>query len=125
MPVQVARTGGGTTVRSWDWDDTLQDDVRNNDGLLVPQDKRATLHGWGHVSAASPVVIGNYLYAPTMIGLVYVLRWNAESLDESALVSISDLGPAGKTWSLSSLAYSEGKIYARTMKELICIGESL
>ena len=125
LPVQVARTDESTTVRSWDWDSTLQNDVRNSDGFIVYQDKRATLHGWGHVSAASPIVIGDYLYAPTMIGMVYVLRWNAESLDESALVSISDLGPAGKTWSLSSLAYSEGKIYARTMKELICIGKSL
>ena len=53
--------------------------------------------------------------------MVYVLKWNAAVLDENALVSISDLGPAGKTWSLSSLSYSEGKIYARTMKELICI----
>ena len=42
-------------------------------------------------------------------------------LDENALVSISDLGPAGKTWSLSSLSFSNGRIYARTMKELICL----
>jgi len=96
--------------------------VRNNDGFLVHQDKRAASYGWGHVSAASPIVIGDFLYAPTMIGLVYVLRWNAETLDDSALVSISDLGLAGKTWSLSSLAYSEGRLYARTLKELICIG---
>ena len=57
-----------------------------------------------------------------MIGMVYVLEWDAPVLDEKALVSISDLGPAGETWSLSSLAFCEGKIYARTMKELICIG---
>ena len=65
---------------------------------------------------------GAYLYAPTMLGMVYVQRWNAETLDKSALVSLSDLGPAGKTWSLSSLAYSDGRLYARTLKELICIG---
>ena len=35
----------------------------------------------------------------------------------------SDLGRAGETWSLSGLAYVDGKIYARTMKELISIGE--
>ena len=39
------------------------------------------------------------------------------------MVSISDLGKAGETWSLSGLAYADGKLYARTMKELLCIGE--
>ena len=77
--------------------------------------------GWGHVSAASPLVVGDYLYMPTMIGIVYVLKWNAEALDENALVSISDLGPAQQTWTLSSLSVNEGRIYARTMKELICL----
>ena len=61
------------------------------------------------------------MYIPTMIGMVYVLQWNAEKLDESALLSISDLGPATKTWSLSGLTYANGRLYARTMKELICI----
>ncbi len=123
VPVQVTHDASGKSIRTWDWDRSAQNDVRNNDGFIVYQDKRAALHGWGHVSAASPIVIGDYLYAPTMIGTVYVVRWNAETLDESALVSISDLGPAGKTWSLSSLAYSDGRLYARTLKELICIGK--
>jgi hypothetical protein len=58
-----------------------------------------------------------------MVGMVYVLKWNANSFDEDALVSVGDLGRAGKTWSLSGLAYADGKVFARTMKELICIGE--
>ena len=75
------------------------------------------------VSAASPTVIGERIYLPTMNGMVYVLKWNVERLDEKALLSISDLGPATETWSLSSLSYSDGRIYARTLKELICIGQ--
>ncbi len=51
------------------------------------------MSGWGHVSAASPIVVGDYLYMPTMIGMVYVVRWNAPKLDESALEAISDLRP--------------------------------
>jgi hypothetical protein len=91
---------------------------------LSTQGKRNAGSGWGHCSAASPIVIGEHLYMPTMIGMVYVLKWNAPVLDENALVSISDLGEAGKTWTLSSLSYRDGRIYACTMKELICIGSA-
>ena len=114
VPVQVVQGKAN-------WTKALPNDMRNAAGHLATKDKRNAGNGWGHCSAASPIVIGKHLYMPTMVGMVYVLKWNAAVLDENALVSISDLGPAGKTWSLSSLSYSEGKIYARTMKELICI----
>ena len=65
---------------------------------------------------------GDLIYFPTMVGMVYVL-WNAPLLNQDALVSWSDLGPAGETWSLSGLAYADGFLYARTLKELICIGK--
>ena len=120
VPVQVVREDSNDTVR---WNQALENDVRNQDGFLVYQDKRSTLDGWGHVSAASPIVVGDYLYMPTMIGTVYVIRWNSPELNDESIVSISDLGHAGRTWSLSSMAYSKGRLYARTMKELICITE--
>jgi hypothetical protein len=56
-----------------------------------------------------------------MVGVVYVVRWDAKILDQRALLSISDLGQAGETWSLSGLSYANGRLYARTLKELICI----
>ena len=59
---------------------------------------------------------------PTMLGIVYVVRWQAPELDENALVAVADLGPLGESWTLSSLSYSEGNLYARTLKHLICIG---
>ena len=118
--MQVVRQANAETVL---WDKPMTNDVKNNDGFVVCQDQRAKLSSWGNVSAASPIVVGEHLYMPTMIGMVYVIRWNAPKLDDSALVSISDLGPAGKTWALSSLAFADGKLYARTLKELICIGK--
>lgn len=121
VPVQVVRAKGQKDETRWR--KALPNDMRNAKGFLATQDKRNAGSGWGHCSAASPTVIGEHLYMPTMIGMVYVLKWDAPVLDESTLVSISDLGPAGKTWSLSSLSYSDGRIYARTMKELICIGK--
>ena len=114
VPVQVVQGKAN-------WTKALPNDMRNAKGFLATSDKRNAGSGWGHCSAASPIVVGEHLYMPTMIGMVYVLKWNAPILDEKALVSISDLGPAGKTWSLSSLSFSNGRIYARTMKELICI----
>jgi outer membrane protein assembly factor BamB len=122
VPVQVVREKGKEDQTLWT--KAIKNDMRNATGHLATQDKRNAGSGWGHCSAASPIVIGEYLYMPTMIGIVYVLKWNAPTLDEKALVSISDLGKAGETWSLSSLSYSDEKIYARTMKELICIGSS-
>jgi len=122
VPVQVVRQKGKEDQTNWT--EAIPNDMRNSAGHLATQDKRNAGSGWGHCSAASPIVIGDHLYMPTMIGMVYVLKWNAPTLDEKALVTISDLGPAGKTWSLSSLSYHNGKIYARTLKELICIGET-
>lgn len=120
VPVQVVReTDRPDEVL---WREARPNDMKNTDGFLATKDKRNAGNGWGHVSAASPTVIGDNIYLPTMIGMVYVLQWNATTLDDKALLSISDLGPATQTWSLSSLSYADGKIYARTLKELICIG---
>lgn len=120
VPVQVVRTASGKATTQWT--EALKNDMRNADGFRATQDRRNAGNGWGHVSAASPIVVGDLIYMPTMIGMVYVLKWNAEKLNEDALVSISDLGPAGETWSLSSLSFADGRLYARTLKELICIG---
>ncbi|HJO54040.1 MAG TPA: serine/threonine protein kinase, partial [Verrucomicrobiota bacterium] len=105
------------------WAKALPNDMKNADGYQVTQDKRNAGNGWGHVSAASPIVVGYRIYFPTMVGTVYVVNWRSKVLDQSALVSISDLGPAGKTWTLSSLSYSSSRLYARTLKELVCLEE--
>lgn len=120
VPVQVVRRAGQKDEVLWE--KALPNDMKNAAGFVASEDKRNAGNGWGHVSAASGTVIGGKLYLPTMIGMVYVLDWNADRLDENALLSISDLGPATETWSLSSLSFADGRIYARTLKELICIG---
>jgi glutamine cyclotransferase len=121
VPAQVIRQKGKEEQEIWG--KTLPNDMMNADGFKATKDKRNAGSGWGHVSSAPPIVVGDLIYFPTMVGMVYVLKWNAETLDEEALVSVSDLGRAGETWSLSGLAYVDGRIFARTMKELICIGK--
>lgn len=120
VPVQVIRKVGRKDEVLWD--KSLPNDMKNAYGFKATQDKRNAGNGWGHVSSAPPVVVGDLIYFPTMLGMVYALKWNAPVLNEEALVSWSDLGPAGETWSLSGLAYANGRLYARTLKELICIG---
>ncbi len=121
VPVQVVRKKGQKDELLWD--KALPNDMKTSNGFVATGDKRNAGNGWGHVSAASPIVVGNRVYMPTMVGMVYVIKADAPVLDQKALLSVSDLGPATETWSLSSLAFSGGKIYARTLKELICIGE--
>jgi hypothetical protein len=122
VPVQVVRETEGEQELRWR-NPVAENDTRNSRGIDVGiADKRSKGNGWGHISAAPPIAVGNVLYIPTMIGTVYVIDTSAKKLDEDALLSISDLGPAGETWTLSSFSYANRRLYHRTMKEVICIG---
>jgi len=106
------------------WGKAPPNDTRNTRGVDIGAvDKRSRGDGWGHVSAASPIVIGSRIYFPTMLGMVYVLDTRAEVWDGKTLLAINDMGPATQTWSLASLSVAHGRIYHRTMKEVICIGQ--
>ena len=56
-----------------------------------------------------------------MIGMTYVVDTQAAVFDKNALISINDLGPAGDTWSLSTVSYANGRIYHRGLKQVVCI----
>ena len=121
VPVEVVRRSGEKPDVRWE-KKREQNDTRNARGIDVGSaDKRSKGDGWGHISAAPPIVVGNILYIPTMIGTVYVVDTSADQLDEKALISVNDLGPSGETWTLSSFSYANGRLYHRTMKEVLCI----
>jgi len=84
-------------------------------------DKGHTGTGWGHISAASPIRVGRYLFFPVVTGTVYVIDAEADELSREALVAVNDLGPGGETWSLAGLSFSQGRLYAHTMREIVCI----
>jgi hypothetical protein len=100
-----------------------KNDMKNANGYVVFGDARSQGSGWGHIASPSPSVAGDYFYMPVMNGTVYVMRWNADILDENAIVAINDLGPVGKSWTRASISFSNGKAFAHTIRELICIGE--
>ncbi len=93
----------------------------NTRGHKLLGDIRSRGNGWGHFAAQIPTAVGDYLYIPIMNGMVYVIDWNANFLDEEALVSINDLGPIGEAWTRSNLSYSKGKLFAQTIREIVCI----
>jgi hypothetical protein len=78
--------------------------------------------GWGHISAASPILVGRHLFCPVVTGTVHVIDTTVEEFGPEALVAVNDLGPGGETWSLASLSFAKGRLYAHTMREIICIG---
>lgn len=78
--------------------------------------------GWGHISAASPTRVGRYLFLPVVTGTVYVIDLQIDHLTPDAIVSVNDLGPGGKTWTLASMTYANDCLFAHTMKGVLCIG---
>lgn len=63
------------------------------------------------------------LYFTTMLGTVYVIDGTADTFDEHALLSVNDLGSPGRTWTLSPITPAGGRLYQRTSREIICIGQ--
>ena len=95
--------------------------MKNSRGHVVMGDNRSQGNGWGHHASAIPTAVGDFLFVPTMSGTVYVVRWNHPELDETAIVAINDLGPTAESWNRASLSYSDGKIFAHTIREVIAI----
>lgn len=123
VPVQIVRRPGEPEQVLWDRH--IPADGKNSRGIATAGDKRAQGDGWGHVTAGSPIVVNQYVLFSTMIGMTYVVDVSRDAFDESALVSINDLGPAGGTWSLSTPSYARGRIFHRGLKEVVCIQNPL
>lgn len=119
VPVQV-RIENGTRKLSWS---EFQSGDDTGSGFSVEGDRRRLSHGFGHISAATPIVVNNLIYFSTVLGTVYVVDATAERFDEHALVAVNDLGLPGETWTLSPFAAANGHLYQRTSREIICIGE--
>jgi outer membrane protein assembly factor BamB len=121
VPYQVLRKTGQADQPLWQ--KHIPSDVRNGRGMLITADQRAFGSGWGHVTCPAPVEINGQVYFTTMLGSVYVVDAHASRFDADALKWIGDLGAAGETWTLAPVTYAAGRLYARTLKEVVCIGE--
>lgn len=123
LPAQLVASSRSRTEDTFLWGKPKRgNDPRNAQGFAVG-DKGHTGSGWGHISAASPTRVGRFLFFPVVTGTVYVLDAQVEELSPKAIVALNDVGPAGETWTLSSITFANGCLFAHTMKELICIGQ--
>lgn len=113
--------GAGKPVRQLRWSNHIPSDTHNARGMPVAPDKRAKGDGWGHVTSAPPIAVNGHVIFTTMLGTVYVVNARAETFNDRAIVGINDLGDAGKTWTLSNPAASNGKLYFRTLKDVVCV----
>lgn len=122
LPSQLVASNANRADDLWLWGKQKRNKPTNAQGFAVG-DKGHNGTGWGHISAASPIRVGKYLLLPVVTGTVYVIDLTVKDLTPAAIVSVNDLGPGDETWTLSALSYAAGDLYARTMREIICIGE--
>ncbi|WP_420322997.1 PQQ-binding-like beta-propeller repeat protein [Flagellimonas sp.] len=120
VPVQVDYKDG---VKSYVWNTELSTETLNVRGLDVSNDRRSRRDGWHWNFNGNPIEVNGKIFFTTMLGVVYCIDTTTESFDESAFIGLNDLGPKGQTWSVNTPSFSNGKLFHRTIKHLICIGE--
>jgi hypothetical protein len=121
VPVSVERKPGAPDRYIYNTAvNTKTDDFKGRN--VAPEDRSRT-DGW-QIPAffGSPICVGDKIYMGTMLGITYVIDAKAKVLDQKALLAVNDLGPSGETWSLNSLSYANGRLYHRSLKELVCFG---
>jgi len=120
VPVSIVREAGQPDQFIWNRPQTSS--TVNSRGIEVATDKRSRGDGWWWGYLGSPTAIGGKVFFTTMLGITYVIDGRAAVLDERALLAVNDLGHPGRTWSLNSLSFAEGRVYHRSMKEAVCLG---
>lgn len=121
LPSQLMPNTKSRDEDQWLWGKGHPNNRPLNASGYAVGDKGHNSTGWGHISAASPTRVGRYLFLPVVTGTVYVIDTQVDELSPKAIVAINDLGPAGETWTLATVTYASGRLYAHTMKEVVCI----
>ncbi|MCG6155291.1 hypothetical protein [Rubinisphaera margarita] len=121
LPAQLMPDENSRENDVWLWGRGHAGNLPRNAGGFAVGDHGHTGTGWGHISAASPTRVGRYLFLPVVTGTVYVIDTTVKLLSPAALVAINDLGPGGETWTLATVTCAGDRLFAHTMKEIICI----
>ena len=97
----------------------------NSRGIDVGEDKRSGRSGWWWCFNGNVIAVNQHLYFTFMGGKVQVIDGATSIFNETALTAFNDLGKFGETWSVNTPSYSNGRLYHRTMKDLICIEDTV
>ncbi len=116
--IKKKKTPKITPIHQWCF---KPNDMKNSRGFVVMGDARSRHTGWGHHASQVPVLIGDRLFIPVLNGTVYVINANAKKLDDRAILAINDLGEVGRSFNRASLSFADGRLFAHTIRELICI----
>jgi len=103
------------------WNEERTTSTKNSRGLDVASDARSRRDGWHWCFNGSPIAINGKIIFTTMLGTSYVIDGYAKILNKDALLGVNDLGPAGETWTVNSPSYANGRLYHRSLKEIVCI----
>lgn len=106
------------------WKEELKTTALNGKGIDTVSDQRSKRDGWYWCFNGNPIQVNDILFFTTMFGNCYTFRTGTESFDESAFIELNPLGPRGESWSLNTPSFANGRLYHRTAKELICVGEN-
>ena len=119
LPTAVDRSAGAPRYQ---WGTEAKSGTKNSRGLDVAHDKRSQRDGWHWNFNGNPIAVNHRIYYTTMSGLVYTLATDTADFGPEALLGVSDLGPAGDTWTVNTPSVADGRLYHRTLKEIICVG---
>lgn len=104
------------------WKEELKTTGLNAKGLALISDVRSKRDGWWWCFNGNPIKVNDTLFFTTMIGNCYAFDCEAKRFDENALIALNPLGTRGESWSLNTPTFASGKLFHRTAKELICVG---
>jgi hypothetical protein len=118
IPTEVNRQKGKKDQLIWKTKQTT--DQLNAQGQRHNTEARAQGDGTQKSFLGTPIVVNNKIFFTNAHGLTYVIDAN-KPFNPEALVAMNDLGEAGETVSLNAMAYSNGKLFHRSLKSIICI----
>ncbi|MDA0347531.1 MAG: PQQ-binding-like beta-propeller repeat protein [Verrucomicrobia bacterium] len=106
------------------WKEELKTTALNSRGIDTISDPRSKRDGWYWCFNGNPILVNDILFFTTMIGNCYTFRTGTDRFDDSAFIDVNSLGVRSESWSLNTPSFANGKLYHRTAKELICIGNN-
>ncbi|EDM28240.1 hypothetical protein LNTAR_12826 [Lentisphaera araneosa HTCC2155] len=119
LPTELIREKGKDD--QWLYQTKEMNDGLNSKGQRHAGDSRTRGDGFQKCFLGSPTAVNGKVYFTSALGLTYVIDAKAPVLNKKALIAVNDLGAKGKTWTVGSLSYANGKIYHRDLKAVICV----